>query len=410
MSKSLFIALVTLLVLALLGASVWFLFFYETPGREFDTSPVVSDFLPFGKLRETAERGTTTPQGGASRAGGTTLRTFGPLSELAAAPIAGFTLLSGTSTAVRYMERATGHVYDIAPASGKETRVTNTTVPRVHEARFAEGGASVLIRYLRDDNETIETYSAKVQKDGDNKATELKGIFLPANILSLSTSPDGKKILYITSFGGGVSGFTAAPDNAGRMQVWGSLANEWLSGWDSEKSVIVATKPSGGIAGFAYKLDPVGKTAEKLLGGIPGLTALMSPDGKVVLYGSSNGPEARLGLHYVKERASVSIGLATFPEKCVWAKDSAAVFCAVPESMPPARYPDAWYQGTVLFSDRVWKIDAATGDTTLLENLRARSAERLDATKLALSPDGNILFFINKKDQSLWSLELEDSR
>lgn len=410
MPKSLFTALVILLALSLAGAGIWFFFFYEPPKQEFDFNTAVSDFLPFGKLRETDGRGTAAPRGSSGQAVVSAPRSFGPLTELAAAPVAGFTLLPGASTTtgpvVRYMERATGHVYDVAPSSGKETRVTNTTVPRVHEALFAEGGAAVLIRYLRDDNQTIETYSAKIGKSTTSEETELKGVFLPANIREVAVSPDGRKIFYLSAFAGGSAGFTASPENSAKLQIWGSPLNEWLSGWANEKTIVVTTKPSGGVTGYAYKIDPVAKTAEKLLGGIPGLTTLASPDGKYVLYGSSNGRQAALGIHYVKEHAGTLIGLASFPEKCVWAKDGVGAYCAVPEQLPSARYPDAWYQGTVLFSDRIWKIDAATGDTTLLHGLRELSAERLDVVKPSLSVDGSILFFINKKDQSLWSLKL----
>ncbi|MDP3958073.1 MAG: hypothetical protein Q8Q36_01250 [bacterium] len=405
MPRSLFIALVTLFVLALVGMAVWFFFFYEAPQRELDTSPTVSDFLPFGKLREGPGPETSGPGGSAGQALVSGQRSFGSLTRLVAAPVAGFAV-NGT-TSVRYMERGTGHVYDVALASGKGERVTNTTIPRVYEALFAEGGALVVVRYLRDDNETIETYSAKIEKGGSGEATELKGIFLPPNIKDLVVSPDGKKIFYLAAFAGGAAGFTAAPDNAGKVQVWSSPANEWLAGWGSERALVAATKPSGGVLGFAYLIDPVRKTAEKLLGGVPGLTALMAPDGNLVLYGRSDGPTPGLGIYRAKEGVAAVVGLASFPEKCVWKKDGTKAYCAVPEQLPAGRYPDAWYQGRVLFSDRIWEIDALSGDTTFLETLRELSGERVDAVKPALSSDGKILFFINKKDQSLWSLKLE---
>ena len=73
--------------------------------------------------------------------------------------------------------------------------------------------------------------------------------------------------------------------------------------------------------------------------------------------------------------------------------------------MPEALYPDDWYKGLVSFSDVLVKINA--------ENLSASSfvldpaGAGPDAVNLFLSEDEKTLFFMNRRDNSLWRVDLE---
>ncbi len=407
MSKTTFTILVSSFIVALVGGVIWFFYFYQAGERQFDFGVTLQNYLPFGKLGETTQpppgQGEINGAGG-EEGGGVVV--FGKLRQLAAQPIAGFTLTKATSTTVRYLERATGHIYDIGPAEAKARRISNTTIPRVYEAVFLDGGNSVLIRYLGDDNTTIETYGATVPK---TEGGELKGLFLPQNIADLSASPDGKKFFYLTSFGGGAVGFTAAASGSSRQQVFTSLLTEWLSFWAGEKIITLTTKPSGGVPGYLYKLDPINKSFEKIFGGVPGLTTLSSPDGKFVFYSVSGETGLSSGLYDTKNKTVVAQSVATISDKCVWAKESDKLYCGVPEQLPQVKYPDTWYQGRVLFSDRLWSINPLNGDSDLIGELRTLSGRNIDVVKPALSSDGKYIFFVNKKDQSLWSLELGNS-
>lgn len=406
MSKSLFFTIITALVITFVGAGVWFFFFYRAPDREVSLNAAtdqVRNFLPFGSPDKSTQN--VTPAEKEALAENKNVRTFGALTRLVAAPVAGYLPLKATTTAVRYLERATGHISDILLNEGKTLRITNTTIPRVYEAFFADSGASVIIRYLRDDNATIETYHGSIPKLGQNEVGELKGVFLPVSIQDITTSSDGKKIFYLTSFGGGSSGFTSSPSNTARAQVFSSLLTEWLSSWPRERTVLMTTKPSGGVGGFAYTFDPINKTMERLMGNIPGLTTLMSPDGKWVFYGTAGAVGLSSGVYDVVAKEFFPLGIATIADKCAWNKDN-TLFCGVPSSAPARTYPDAWYQGSVLFTDRIWSVDPSTQGETLIYDIRSKTGLTLDAIRLSFASDSKTLFFINKKDQSLWSLNI----
>jgi hypothetical protein len=143
----------------------------------------------------------------------------------------------------------------------------------------------------------------------------------------------------------------------------------------------------------------------QVLGGINGLTTLGSPDGKMVLYGDNS---LSLFVYDINTKNSEPLQIKTLPEKCVWGNLSDIVYCAVPKSTPSLLYPDSWYQGEVSFNDAIWKIDLKTGNTTMLVDPETISiGEKIDAVKMTLDEGENYLFFINKKDNFLWKLDLK---
>jgi len=64
------------------------------------------------------------------------------------------------------------------------------------------------------------------------------------------------------------------------------------------------------------------------------------------------------------------------------------------------------YQGFVSFSDAIWKFDAAAGTADLLFTPGESEGEVVDVISPLLSEDGTYLLFRNKKDGSLWGLQL----
>ena len=65
---------------------------------------------------------------------------------------------------------------------------------------------------------------------------------------------------------------------------------------------------------------------------------------------------------------------------------------------------DLWYQGLISFSDSMWIIDTKTQTTNILINPIDVVGKEIDIIKPILSPDENYLFFVNKKDSTLWQL------
>jgi len=318
--------------------------------------------------------------------------------------------------ALRYVDRATGNIYQTFADKIEERKFSGTVIPQIYEALFGNKGLSVVMRYLKGDGRTIETFVGNIPKEylGTNidGTAEVKGSFLPENIEDMSLSPDAGSIFYLFNTGDNLVGATMNLTTNKKTQIFTSPFTEWLSGWGNNKTITLTTKPSSGIPGYAYGIDAAtglsaqaGKNLNKILGGINGLTTLPSPDGKLILY---NDDSLGLFVYHLDTKVSDRLGLKTLPEKCVWGITSDVVFCSVPKLIEIGQYPDAWYQGEVSFSDQLWKLDLKTGNATMLLDPGAvNGGEEIDGIKLALDADENYLFFVNKKDSFLWEFGLK---
>jgi hypothetical protein len=241
----------------------------------------------------------------------------------------------------------------------------------------------------------------------ESSINEIKGSFLPENIKDISISQDTKKLFYLFNLNEGKQiGIILDLVKNKKTQVFDSPFTEWLSAWGNSKTITLNTKPASGIVGHTYKIDDTGKNLSKILTNITGLTSLISPDSKSVLYGDDS-----LSLYNqdINTKNSTSIGVRTLPEKCVWSKQSIVVYCAVPKNIPVGNYPDSWYQGEVSFKDQIWKIDLSNNTTTMVADPNGIVGEEIDGIKLSLDSSENYLFFINKKDNSLWELSLNSN-
>ena len=318
--------------------------------------------------------------------------------------------------ALRYVNKATGNIYQTFADKIDERKFSSTKIPKVYEAYFGNKGESVIMRYLKRDlptgqagNKTIETFTGTLQKEylgADSVGTnEVTGSFLPENISDMSMSPDALKIFYLFNIENNVVGVIFSLQTNTKIQVFDSPFTEWLSFWPNNKIITFTTKPSANIPGYMYSINPDSKDFNKILGDINGLTTLTSPDGKMVLYSDNN---LSLSIFNTDTKNSNLLGVKTLPEKCVWRTTSDVIYCAVPKIIDKTEYPDSWYQGEISFSDEIWKIDATSGNATkLLNPISIEGGEDIDGIKLTLDENQNYLFFVNKKDSYLWELNLK---
>ena len=311
--------------------------------------------------------------------------------------------------ALRYVDRATGNIYQTFADKIQEKKFSGTVIPKVYEAIFGNKGESVVMRYLKTDGKTIEAFVGNLPKEllgGDTTGNnEIKGSFLPEDVKDISLSSDKGSVFYLFNSGDNMVGTTLNLSTNRKVQIFDSPFTEWLSTWPNSKMITLATKPSSAVPGYLYTLDLNNKNLNMTLGNINGLTTLISPNGKMILYGNNN---LALSIYHTDTKTSDLLGIKTLPEKCVWGKVSDVVYCAVPRFIDTGEYPDTWYQGEVSFSDQVWKIDIKTRNATMVSDpLTVLGGEDIDGIKLMTDDGENYLFFVNKKDSFLWELNLK---
>ena len=451
MSKRNFILLIIILIAV--GIAIMGFFYYRQTtsaptGTEGGTN-FISLFNPFANIKTTPVE--TPPADISGYQSNPTEKSDEKLKKVSSMPIAGFivynkerlkdvpvvTTDSGTSTtstdtttpvapvtpkvtkptapatefapSVRYVDRANGNIYQTFADKIEERKFSTTIIPKVYEALFGNKGETVIMRYLKEDDRTIETFVGNLPKEYLGADTtgegEITGTFLPENITDLSVSPDASSLFYLFNTADSVVGTTLNLLNNKKVQNFESEFTEWLSFWPNSKVITLTTKPSFATLGYMYTLDGTNnKTFKKAFGGVNGLTTLTSPDGKLVLYGDNN---LSLNVYHTDTKISDLLRIKTLPEKCVWGKISDVIYCAVPQSPQTGESPDTWYRGEMSFSDQIWKVDIKTGNTTLImDPLTVSGKEEVDGTKLALDEGENYLFFVNKKDSFLWELKI----
>ncbi len=422
------IIVLVLILLGLLGGLYYYLQAKSAAPGSTSSGFTLGNLFPFGKAPLTpttnTENNTSNQSNNVnSNPNGEVSNTVPPLlRRIAEFPIAGATIFDrviGTSTkketvsVIRYMERSTGNVYEASTSTLDLIRISNTTFPKVHEAIFDSTGENVIARTMpSDDDEIISTYYGHLKKLTATSTEQMLETTLLSNSSDVViTSPIKNKIFSLGNEGG-EKGVISKFDGSGKNTVFTSLLKEWLPTWPSEDNIVLSTKPSASVEGVAYLLNIPTKNTKKIGVSLAGLTVSVSPNLANILYSESDSKNHTIifGLMDKDGKAPTPLFLKTLPEKCVWSqKEKNMAFCAVPDSLPAATYPDDWYSGKISFADSIWKINVLNGEVRDIAPIREMVKTDIDAINLSLDSKEDYLLFTNKKDLSLWGLQLKAS-
>lgn len=419
---------IVLIAIIAVGA---FLFLRNKSGTTEGTGGVLS----FGQLGEDTTRdpitGNNTITGSSTQNG----NTDNPADEepmfrqLTPESVAGITnVVRDGKTYVRYVLRQTGYVYEVNPATGETTQLTNTLIPRIYEAYFGNNGNTVILRHLtlnpillRDVITTrVEDIEEPMDETNIGKLQNHFGVDsevkIADDITFVSVSPDGKTMLYLLPVPDGISGtIISLVDKRTPKEIFRNSFSEWLPQLFDNGSILLTTKPSANILGYSYLYDPTTKIMTRLVREKNGLTTMADESGKFVLYSENTPGGSSLSL-YSKDALSSEegvniyeqhIGLNTLPEKCTWAASGTTIYCGAYNNSKGTQIPDDWYQGLVSFNDSFWKMN-----TTDLENIiyvadpQKEIQRNFDVTHPLVDKDEKYMIFIDKNDDSLWSLRI----
>lgn len=318
---------------------------------------------------------------------------------------------------VRYVDTATGILYDKAMRKMEEEKaITTTPVPKVAEAFFDNTGNALVMRYLKED--VIQTYIARLtfpkidpnltkeEKDKIKKTAQVSGEFLPENIKTIAVSQDHKNLFYLSPVNGAQAGTTYNFATKAKKQIFRSVISEWVAGFTTDAKINMTTRASGEAIGYDYMLDAKTGSLSKVLGGEKGLVTLPSPDGKKLLFAEYKDGGIATSLFDMTKGTVTSISPSTSPDKCVFTKDSKKIYCAGPINAKSMLYPDDWYKGKVSFDDALWVVDVTDMTGNIIYDFVSKNNVHIDATNLLLNTSEDYLGFINKKDGSLWGFDL----
>ena len=317
----------------------------------------------------------------------------------------------GTTTAL-YMERATGHIYKINLDGTNNIRLSNATVPKSFEAVWSYKSDKMAVRYFEDPSPgsvklAVKTFLASIGhllKATSTSEAELKGLALPATVSEIAVSPAEDKVFYLNNAGDELTeGVVADFSNKSQKKIFELPFGEFNISWPVKDNIVLLTKPSAKAESYLYFLNSKTGALTRILGGIKGLTAVVSPDGEKIIF-SGIGQDGTESKNYNLKTKTVSeLGFAVLADKCAWGrKNKNMIYCAVSAKKPDTNQPDGWYQGLVSFDDGIWSKNISTGESqSVLSRFGA------DIMNIFVNDDENYLIFINKNDGTLWSLKLK---
>ncbi len=415
--KKIFIIFIAALSIALLAFLGWYLFLRNP---NIPAGEIIRNILPFGSGDSslgpaTDDRRSTTEGGPAvsDEFGQPTANLF----RISQEPVAGAVILNrGTSTVVaRYVERATGHIYDTDLTTLTKTRVTNQTLTKVYEAYFRPDGNAVLLRFLKEDSDVVENISlaltpprATLVSTSSPQATDalysVSAIALRGNIGSVAVGAGGTLFYTLEDASSVVS---SNFNGTGTKTIFSSAFKNWRLA-AAGNNLITYTKASAGATGYAYNVNIKSGALTKVAGPFSGLVATPSAIGNKILYSYIDSNRTRLFAKNIQNNAVSEMSPVTLAEKCVWSiKSAGIVFCGAPADGLAVGEPDSWYRGLTHFSDRIWLFDTNIETAEVLVEPRPSLGIDIDLMEPKLSPNEDYLVFINKTDLSLWALRLE---
>lgn len=407
--KALVILILVILVLPLLAIGGYFFF----RNSDVPIGETISGILPFGSgdnlppaTNNTENLPSTNEENNSNEIGAPKKLLF----QISQTPVSGAIVLNkSSSTSVRYVDRATGHIYDVNLETLEKTKVTNQTLPKIYEAYFRGDGNTVLLRSLKDDSDTVENLSLALTPPSSKISTSspeesmlysASSTVLRGEIGSVAVS--GNTLFYVLKDASSI--VSSAFNGTGLQTLLTSPFKDWRIAVGG--NVTIYTKASSNASGYAYTLNASGGLT-RLLGPLNGLTALPSVSGNKVLYSYNDKGETRLFAKNTANGNNAELSAPTFAEKCVWSKfRPALVYCGSPSNEIGVNEPDNWYKGVSSFSDRIWSFDTDLELAEVLIEPRAILGAEVDVLRPMLSPNEDYFVFINKIDLSLWALKL----
>jgi hypothetical protein len=378
MKKNILI-LIGILILLIAGGVWFYLFIFGTPTSTQDV------FSNFG-IGDTNPTSFETPDNTLTD----TELTTRALRQLTTRPVAGAVF---TQNGIRYMERGTGHVYTISLRDWSESLISGTTIARVVDAAFSPQGTNVAVTTEAEGGDGTEIVVGTLDTTGTGSFI---GKTLPQGAREVSWNETGTDALYILKNNTDSVGYAYTIATGTSKTLFTIPLRDITVLWGTP--TYIATTPSAQTHGFLYRVS--GNTLQYVTQGGNGLTAARYTDGLI----TSHFVEGTLASFAHSGTTTVSLPTPLIPEKCIEHKRmSGVLYCAIPTTtLTESNFPDAWYKGTVSFSDALWEVDTKQFMSKPLINFLIDSGREIDVSQIGIDPEGKYIWFINKNDDTLW--------
>ena len=402
-------SLIVLIIIA--GLAYWFLFMRQSvTTTSSNTTSTDSTFSPFNK---NGKQGTSNPNNSTSTNASSSQAMVVPsLRLLSSTPIGGYgASTTARTTFVRWIDRGRGNILEATEGLDGIDTLSNTLLPKTYDSVWSKDLSGFIGTILGDDDQTVSTLFASITLQATSSSDapyQLRGKNLPDGIVSYASSPKKDKVLLFVIQNGQGIGYVAPFNGGTAVQIFSTPITQVNVEWPEDNTIAITTKGSAADNGFLYFVNPKTGVWKKILGPVAGLSTKVSHDAKYVLFSATDGSDGLLtAIYSVASTTSSDAVIKTLADKCAWGNFyKEVVYCAVPFKPVSGTYPDDWYRGNLSTVDKMWQLNAKTGEIHLVSSIFTEAKRNIDAYKLDLDSKDNYLFFINKGDLSFWSLDL----
>lgn len=301
---------------------------------------------------------------------------------------------------IRYIDRATGHVFEANTDNLSSVRISNTTIPEIQHVLFIDEN-TFIIQYLNE-NEAVENFYIELEPGAEEQS--IQGDFLRGWARGSVDTKNGT-VFTVEEVPGGSAVRIADADGTGERLLLQSPVRSWVP-LQSESSLYVHEAPSSGALGSLFEI--VSGELRTVVRGVEGMVAVVSPSGRYALISGGERNNLTLTLFDLNTGERHGGIFETIATKCVFVSETPVqVICGAPNEVPSAEYPNDWLLGRVQFDDDVWLIEPTNNVATLIAVPRDDVGRAIDVWKPMVDPTGTYLSFINKRDLSFWTLRLQ---
>lgn len=403
MGKRIFIIVGVVIVLATVAVFAYLVVF-GTPQTiqevftDFDTS---SEDRPAPTPQPTDTEPSSTPDPAP------TLDLAGGLQQLTTRPVAGYGIVSSDDQPLlRYVERGTGHVYEIDLEQGEETRISNTTIPRVHNAQFSPDGDMVLLQA------TTNNVRSSIIGRITSEDSQIEYVDLPEGLENPSFSRNNT-LRFTLPENDRTVGYTYSLETDAMDAIFSLPLQNVVLHWSdrTDGAHYVSNRPDSRTTSYLYRLSGNNLLPTDIHG--QGLT--VARHGDIILFSRYEDDQLLSYHHNLDTDTQSLLSPYILPEKCDVAQ---AIHCgstlALELQTQSFTMPESWYMGEVALNDALFSITQNTEreqsllgsevSATRLIQLEAEAGRRIDVTTLQSTNDRVV--FINRIDDMLWHYEI----
>jgi hypothetical protein len=320
------------------------------------------------------------------------------LVQLSKDPVIGPTM-NKDGNRVLYFKQGTGNLYETTlDGNGGENRLSNVTIKNISAAQWSQSKTYALVSSLA--TSTINNFWVHI-----TSTTTIQTGGYQSTLLSAAFSPSEDKLASIVKAGSLYAITISNPDGKSAKNIFSTDIPDFEISWPSKTILTLKTKSSAFAQSLFGTIPVAGGPISVISSEEKGFDIVWAPDGVRYLAGQSlrEGRDIKLEIRSLDGKSDIiELSSKTLPEKCVFSKkDKTLLYCAIPANRGREPLPDAWWQKKTEFLDTLWSVNLTTGESKQL-----LSGGGFDMTHIFTSPNENYIFFVNKKDSTLWSLRL----